>query len=112
MCWLAILADETLSRAVRGASAEMEKISIEALRKNFFEITAQSAENEKMAEGAAAQGPAAPRSPGGKRAGEIHDRPGPRGHARARSILVLCRETEIRQVITISSRGGGRTIQS
>ena len=100
---LALLADDSLARAARSASPILEKISLEALRKNFLDIIAKSSETERPAEARAGEAAAAPRPAGGSalhrftidltaraRKGEIDP--------------VLCRETEIRQVIDILTR--------
>jgi len=51
---LAILRDDDLARLVRDISQELQKISLEELQKNLFDLTAGSAEDRAEAPGAAA----------------------------------------------------------
>ena len=104
----ALLSDDTLSHTAAAASSELEKVSLEALRSNMHDLTADSEENVEPLETVAA--------PGQKQAP-----PGARGptktpsldqytidltaRARAGDIdPVLGRDAEIRQLIDILTR--------
>lgn len=104
----ALLGDETLSRMAASASDEFEKISLETLKANFSQLTANSDENSEPID----SGPSASH-PGGK--------PGVKGSTKTPSLdqytidltararggeidPVLGRDSEIRQIIDILTR--------
>ncbi|HTQ57947.1 MAG TPA: type VI secretion system ATPase TssH [Bryobacteraceae bacterium] len=101
---VALAADEDLARMMRDVSREFQRINADALRKDFAQITATSAESI-LAEAAAEAG-SAPRPAGtGKTPNLDQYTIDLTGNARAGKIdPVLARDFEIRQVVDILTR--------
>ena len=103
----ALLSNEALARQARGMSAELEKISTDALSREFSEITASSGEADvQLATGGSTAAPGAARGKGdGKTPSLDQFCIDMTAQADAGDIdPVLGRDTEVRQIIDILTR--------
>ena len=108
-CILAIAASPDLARLMREVTREFQKISEEALRKNFWNIVAGSPEDHETAQAAEVPGMApagAPGAPGGGKTQNLNQFTiDLTANARAGKVdPVLGRDHEIRQIIDILTR--------
>lgn len=100
----ALLADESLARIAKSASSEFEKISADNLMRSLNQITADTSESAQAAPSASGAPGDAPQRPTGSDALSQFTID-LTGRAKAGEIdPVLCRESEIRQVIDILTR--------
>ena len=103
---LALVTDEELSRIVREVSRELQKVTADALKKDFLSIVANSVESEEMA-AAEAAAPEAGKRPGvgGKTPNLDQYTVNLTENARLGKVdPVLARDFEIRQVVDILTR--------
>jgi type VI secretion system protein VasG len=104
---LALLSDDELSRIVREVSKELQKIQVDALKKDLLTIVEASAESGQMAAAeAAATAEGAPRPVGGGKTPNLDQYTvNLTENAKAGKIdPVLARDFEIRQVVDILTR--------
>ncbi|QDV25574.1 type VI secretion system ATPase TssH [Aureliella helgolandensis] len=110
----ALLGHDPLARSAHGASKEFEKVSLESLKKNLWQLTVDSQETRETPAASTATGPAA--AAGGKTKGATTGGPSRTPSldqftidltARARNNEidpVLGRDSEIRQIVDILTR--------
>jgi type VI secretion system protein VasG len=103
---LALVSDEDLARIVRDVGREMQKITADALKKDFLATVANSAESEEMEAAEAASPAGAPRpGAGGKTPNLDQYTVNLTENARQGKVdPVLARDSEIRQVVDILTR--------
>jgi len=102
---LALAVDEDLSRMMREASREFQKINADSLRKDFQQIVAASGEEAAAEAAATPDAGGAPRPVGGKTPNLDQYTVNLTANARAGKIdPVLARDFEIRQVVDILTR--------
>jgi len=103
---LALVTDDELSRIVREVSRELQKVTADALKKDFLSIVANSVESEEMA-AAEAAAPEAGKGPrvGGKTPNLDQYTVNLTENAKSGKVdPVLARDFEIRQVVDILTR--------
>ncbi len=96
----ALLADEQLSRRVRGVSAQLDRIDPEQLKAAFAEVTAGTDEDERAPAGE----PGAPARPAAGGALEQYTQDLTEAARAGRIDPILGRDDEIRQVVDILTR--------
>ncbi|MCI0629483.1 MAG: type VI secretion system ATPase TssH [Phycisphaerales bacterium] len=103
----ALLSDDSLSRMASDISEELDKISVESLRRDLADITAETDESKTTAAATAAGGPAGPAGrPGSGKTPSLDQFTIDLTHRARKGQIdpVLGRDSEIRQIIDILTR--------